>query len=68
MLQFLADRIGTPASREDYFREVRGIRYDGLDRSYDNRVSKLRRALEAAGLPASRISTVRGVGYQLNEP
>lgn len=65
LARFLVARVGTPAPREAYFVEVRGIPYDGIDRTYDNTVSKLRRKLEAAGLPPTRIVTVRGVGYQL---
>ena len=43
---------------------MRGIDWDGLDRSMDVRVSQLRRKLAADPRHADRIKTVRGVGYQ----
>ncbi|MCA9570050.1 MAG: winged helix-turn-helix domain-containing protein, partial [Myxococcales bacterium] len=65
LLWLLAQHVGEPVSRDLYYREIRGIRYDGLDRMMDARMSDLRRKLAAAGLPEDRICTVRGVGYQL---
>ena len=65
LLWFLAQHAGTPVSREELVRELRGIDWDGLDRSIDVRVSGLRRKLAAAEGHDDRIKTVRGVGYQL---
>ncbi|MCB9687580.1 MAG: response regulator transcription factor [Alphaproteobacteria bacterium] len=65
----LARRAGEPVEREDLFRALRGIEYDGLDRAIDMRVSQLRKKLRDA-LPTwdDPIRTVRGVGYQLVRP
>lgn len=65
LLWLLVQNIGTPVTREQYYDELRGIRYDGLDRAMDTKMSALRKKLVDAGLPADRIKTVRGMGYQL---
>ncbi len=44
---------------------MRGIDYDGLDRSIDGRVSKLRRKLGDDAAAPTRIKTVWGKGYLL---
>ncbi len=44
---------------------LRGIDYDGLDRSIDARIVKLRQKLGDDSARPSRIKTVRGVGYML---
>lgn len=65
LLNLLARRAGELVSRDEVFRNMRGIDYDGLDRSIDGRVSKLRRKLgDDAGAP-SRIKTIWGKGYLL---
>ncbi len=64
LLWVLAGKAGKPVTREDLVKELRGIAYDGLDRSIDVRVSQLRRKLAADPRHADRIKTVRGVGYQ----
>lgn len=63
LLWVLAKSAGAPVSRADLLRDLRGIDYDGVDRSIDVRVSQLRRKLSAVGAP--EIKTIRGVGYQL---
>jgi two-component system response regulator RstA len=65
LLWCLASRAGQPISREALVKELRGIDWDGLDRSIDVRVSQLRRKLAEHAEHADRIKTVRGVGYQL---
>jgi DNA-binding response OmpR family regulator len=52
-------------SREAIFQNLRGIEYDGLDRSIDGRVSKLRRKLKDSATSPARIKTVWGKGYLL---
>ncbi|MCB9691704.1 MAG: response regulator transcription factor, partial [Alphaproteobacteria bacterium] len=42
LLWLLAQHVGEPVSRDLYYREIRGIRYDGLDRMMDARMSDLR--------------------------
>ena len=50
-------------SRDDLLQQLRGIGFDGLDRSIDARISRLRRKLGDDPENPSRIKTVRGKGY-----
>lgn len=63
VLWYLAERAGTVVSREDLISAVRGIEYDGLDRSVDICVSRLRKKLNDNSNRPRRIKTVRGQGY-----
>ncbi|NND59278.1 MAG: response regulator [Gammaproteobacteria bacterium] len=65
LLYVLAKNAGTVLSREALFRETRGIDYDGLDRSIDGRVSRLRKKLGDNAESPQRIKTVWGKGYLL---
>jgi two-component system response regulator ParR len=65
LLSLLARRAGQLVSRDDVFRSVRGIDYNGLDRSIDVRISKLRRKLGDSADAPTRIKTVWGKGYLL---
>ena len=60
----LPERVVRP-DRDEVFRTMRGIDYDGLDRSIDGRVSKLRRKLGDDAAAPTRIKTVWGKGYLL---
>jgi DNA-binding response OmpR family regulator len=65
LLSLLAHRAGELVSRDEVFRTMRGIDYDGMDRSIDGRVSKLRRKLGDDAAAPTRIKTVWGKGYLL---
>ena len=65
LLLLLARRAGTVLSRDDIFHHLRGIDYDGTDRSIDGRVSKLRKKLGDSATEPVRIKTVWGKGYLL---
>jgi len=52
-------------SREEICRSIRGLEYDGLDRSIDGRISHLRKKLNDSGESPNRIKTVWGKGYLL---
>jgi DNA-binding response OmpR family regulator len=65
LLLLLARHAGTVLSRDDVFHNLRGIDYDGLDRSIDGRISKLRRKLDDSATEPARIKTVWGKGYLL---
>jgi DNA-binding response OmpR family regulator len=65
LLYELARSAGTILSREDLFRRIRGIDYDGLDRSIDGRISKLRKKLGDDAEAPKRIRTIWGKGYLL---
>lgn len=64
LLLFLAERNGRVVSRDEVYRALLEIPYDGLDRSIDLRVSRLRRKIDDPNHP-DRIKSVRGVGYIL---
>ncbi len=65
LLVYLADRIGTVVEREQIYRDLRGMEYDGIDRSIDLRIAKLRRLLQDDPNQPRWIKTVRGVGYMM---
>ncbi len=65
LLVAMARNAGQVLSREALFRSVRGIEYDGLDRSIDGRISKLRRKLNDDANQPARIKTIWGKGYLL---
>lgn len=66
LLWLLAEHVGEVLSRNDIYRTIQGINYDGLDRSIDLRVSRLRKKLGDDPNNPQRIKSVRGVGYMLS--
>lgn len=65
LLRLLANSPGEVVTREDIILNIRGYEYDGLDRSIDRRISRLRKKLSDDPANPSLIKTVRGLGYQL---
>lgn len=65
LLYFLAQHPGEVLSRDRIYRAVRGIEYDGVDRSIDLRVARLRRKLGDSGSRPALIKSVHGAGYLL---
>ncbi len=63
LLWLLASHAGQVLSRDDIMNELRGIGFDGLDRSIDARISRLRKKLGDSPDSPTRIKTVRGKGY-----
>ena len=63
LLWLLATHAGNVLSRDDLLQELRGIGFDGLDRSIDARISRLRKKLNDDPENPTRIKTVRGKGY-----
>ena len=63
LLWLLASHAGNVLSRDDLLQELRGIGFDGLDRSIDARISRLRKKLNDDPDNPTRIKTVRGKGY-----
>jgi len=63
LLWLLASRAGEVLSRDDILESLRGIGYDGLDRSVDVRVSRLRKKLGDDASHPFRIKTIWGKGY-----
>ncbi|SJN59284.1 Transcriptional regulatory protein RstA [Vibrio gazogenes] len=64
LLVLLASTVGQVVSRDEILQKIRGFEYDGLDRSIDRRISRLRQKLVLDN-GKELIKTVRGVGYQL---
>ncbi|EID4390839.1 TPA: response regulator [Vibrio vulnificus] len=63
LLWLLATSAEEVLSRESLTKALRGIEYDGVDRTIDNRVVTLRKKLNDTTTPPKKILTVRGKGY-----
>ncbi|MCU0708063.1 MAG: response regulator [Pirellula sp.] len=65
VLQLLAASAGKTLSRAEIFQAIHGMKFDGLDRSIDLRISRLRKKLGDDPLHPKRIKSIRGTGYLL---
>lgn len=65
LLHLLAEHVGEPMSRDQLSQVLRGIEYDGLDRTIDLRVARLRKKIEPDPAHPRYVVSVRGTGYQL---
>lgn len=63
LLWLLASSAGHILTREEIFHQLRGIEYDGQDRSIDVRVSRIRPKVGDDPINPKRIKTVRSKGY-----
>jgi len=63
LLWLLAKNAGEILSRDHIFTSLRGIEYDGFDRSVDVRISHLRKKLKDHTEQPKRLKTVWGKGY-----
>lgn len=63
LLWLLASNSGRILSRENIFERLRGIEYDGQDRSIDVRISRIRPKIGDDPDNPTRIKTVRSKGY-----
>ena len=63
LLWLLASRPGEILTRDVILDSLRGIDYDGADRSVDLRISRLRKKLGDNTSHPARIKTIRGKGY-----
>ena len=63
LLHLLAKSAGTTLDREHLFKTLRGIPYDGLDRTMDVSISRLRKKLGDSSSRPFRIKTIWGQGY-----
>ena len=66
LLTVLAQNAGKTLSRNDIYTHIHGMKYDGLDRSIDLRISRLRKKLGDDPTKPDRIKSIRGVGYMLS--
>nr|WP_113865278.1 two-component system response regulator RstA [Brenneria salicis]NMN91815.1 two-component system response regulator RstA [Brenneria salicis ATCC 15712 = DSM 30166]RBP65882.1 two-component system response regulator RstA [Brenneria salicis ATCC 15712 = DSM 30166]RLM31911.1 two-component system response regulator RstA [Brenneria salicis ATCC 15712 = DSM 30166] len=63
LLWQLATHAGHVMDRDALLKNLRGVSYDGMDRSIDVAVSRLRKKLYDNPLEPTRIKTVRNKGY-----
>jgi len=63
LLWFLATRAGQVVTRDQIYEAVKGIEYDGVDRSIDLRIARLRKKLGDDARHPRRIKSIRGSGY-----
>jgi DNA-binding response OmpR family regulator len=63
LLWLLASQAGTIISRDTILTQTRGLNYDGLDRTVDVRISKLRKKLGDTSEHPIKIKTIWGKGY-----
>ncbi|UAA38366.1 response regulator [Paraneptunicella aestuarii] len=63
MLWLLAQNASQVVSREILYRDIIGREYDGLDRSADVRISRLRKKLNDNAKSPFRIKTIWGKGF-----
>jgi len=63
LLWLLASNAGRILNREEIFGELRGIEYDGQDRSVDVRISRIRSKIGDDPVHPRRIKTIRSKGY-----
>ncbi|MDA8744004.1 response regulator transcription factor [Rubripirellula amarantea] len=65
LMFYLAQGAGKVIGRSEIYQALLGMPYDGLDRSIDLRVSRLRKKIGDDPHQPDRIKSVRGVGYML---
>ncbi|MBQ8036869.1 MAG: response regulator transcription factor [Proteobacteria bacterium] len=65
LLSYFFANQGIILTREEIYRQMRGIEWDGADRSIDLRVSRLRNKIDDNGKSPRFIKSVRGTGYML---
>lgn len=63
LLWLLASRSGEVQNRDYIYKAVVGRDYDGMDRSVDVRISRLRKKLQDSNETPFRIKTIWGQGY-----
>ena len=67
LLWLLASQAGQIVSRETLLKALRGLEYDGFDRSIDISISRLRKKLGDTAQPSEKIKTIRAKGYLFNQ-
>lgn len=66
LLLLLAKEAGKVLTRDQLLMALKGIDFDGVDRTIDIHISRLRRKLDDNTEHPNKIKTVRGKGYLLN--
>lgn len=67
LLVYLAGNPGEVLTRDQIYLAVRGFEYDGIDRSIDLRITRLRKKLGDDIKQPRRIKSIRGTGYLFAE-
>jgi len=65
LLWLLAKQVGSVVKRETLHEQIFRLPYDGLDRSIDLRISRIRKKLDDDPKQPAIIKTIRNAGYQL---
>ena len=65
LLCLLATRAGETVARSELHEQLRGIPYDGLDRSIDLTIARIRKKLRDPARQAKFIQSVHATGYRL---
>jgi len=65
LLVYLSKRTGTIVSRDELYRNLLGLDFNGLDRTLDVRISRLRKKLSAVDQNEISVKTVRSKGFLL---
>lgn len=68
LLSYLARHAGQIISRDRLYRHLRGIDYDGLNRSIDLTIVRLREKIGDNGKDPRIIKSIRGEGYIMVKP
>ncbi|MEN0060524.1 MAG: response regulator transcription factor [Myxococcota bacterium] len=63
LLHYLIERVGQVVSRDQLYRDLRGFPYDGVDRSMDVRISRVRKTLADGSNDRQWVKTIHGEGY-----
>ncbi len=63
LLAYFASRAGQVLTREQIYLESRGFEWDGIDRSIDLRIARIRKKLGDDAKKPKLIKSVRGSGY-----
>lgn len=65
LFYFIAVNRGEVVSRQRILKVLKGAEYNGIDRSIDIKVARIRAKLKQAGLSKNMIQSIRSKGYQL---
>lgn len=65
LLTYLAKRAGEIVARDDLYSDLLGLDFNGIDRTLDVRVSRLRKKLSAVETNGISIKTIRSKGFLL---
>lgn len=68
LFYFIATHQGKVVSRQTILKVLKGADYNGVDRSIDIKVARIRNKLKSAGLATGVIQSIRSKGYQFNYP